>query len=157
MGYQETLRVQDVINGKLGSVYIVKDGERRLAMECKNVTANFKKNKKEIPVLGISGVKHKATGWSGSGSMDMYYGTSELRDSAIKFINTGIDTYYEMIITNEDPSSDIGRQSVVLTGVNFYDTVLAKIDINSTELDEQINFTFHGCEMLEKFKEYKGE
>ena len=37
------------------------------------------------------------------------------------------------------------------------DAILAKIDINNTELDEQINFTFHGCDILEKFNEYKGE
>lgn len=157
MSYQETLRVQDVINGRLGSVYIVKNGERRLMMECKDITANFKKNKKEIPVLGASGVKHKATGWTGTGSMTMYYGSSELREAAIKYINTGVDSYYELVITNEDPSSDIGRQTVTLTGVNFDDAILAKIDINSTELDEQINFTFHGCDILEKFKNYVGE
>lgn len=157
MSYQETLRVQDVINGRLGSVYLIKDGERRLMMECKDVTANFKKNKKEIPVLGASGMKHKATGWTGSGSMSMYYGSSILREYAIQYANTGVDVYCELVITNEDPSSDIGRQTVTLTGVNFNDAILAKIDINNTELDEQINFTFHGCDILEKFDEYKGE
>lgn len=157
MSYQETLRVQDVINGRLGSVYIIKNGERRLMMECKDITANFKKNKKEIPVLGASGVKHKTTGWSGTGTMTMYYGSSALREAAIQYINTGVDNYYELVITNEDPSSDIGRQTVTLTGVNFDDAVLAKIDINNSESDEQINFTFHGCDILEKFKDYKGE
>lgn len=31
------------------------------------------------------------------------------------------------------------------------------IDINSTELDEQINFTYQGSSILEKFKDYVGE
>lgn len=157
MSYQETLKVNDAINGRLGSVYLIKDGERRLMMEVKDVTANFKKNKKEIPVLGASGAKHKATGWSGSGSMTVYYGSSTLREAAIKYINTGVDSYYELVITNEDPSSNIGRQTITLTGVNFDDAVLAKLDVNNSELDEQINFTFHGCDMLEKFSEYVGE
>lgn len=157
MGYQETLRVQDVINGALGAVYLVENGQRELLMNCKDINAEFKKNKKEIKVLGSAGAKHKATGWSGTGSMTMYYGTSKLREAAIKYINEGIDAYYEMVVTNEDPSSDIGSQSVVLTGVNFDNTVIAKIDINSTELDEQINFTYQGANILEKFKDYVGE
>ena len=37
MSYQETLKVNDAINGRLGSVYLIKDGERRLMMECKDV------------------------------------------------------------------------------------------------------------------------
>lgn len=157
MSYQATLRAQDTINGALAQVYLIENGQRELMMNCKDVSAELKKNKKEIKVLGCTGTKHKASGWNGTGSMTMYYGTSKLREAAIKYINEGIDTYYEMVITNEDPSSDLGRQSIVLTGVNFDNTILAKVDINSNELDEQISFTFQGANILESFKEYKGE
>ncbi len=157
MSYQETLRVQDVINGALGSVYLIENGTRELLMNCKDIVIDFKKNKKEIKVLGSAGAKHKATGWSGTGTMTMYYGTSKLREDALNYISNGIDRYYELVVTNEDPSSDIGTQSVVITGVNFDNLTLAKIDINSTELDEQISFTYQDAKLIEKFKPYKGE
>ncbi len=157
MAYQESLKAQDTINGALASVYIVENGQRTLVMNCIDITAEIKKNKKEIKVLGITGSKHKSAGWTGTGSMTMYYGTSKLREAIIKYINEGIDTYYEMVISNEDPSSDIGTQTISLTGVNFDNVTLAKVDINSTELNEQVNFTFQGANLLEKFTEYKGE
>ena len=157
MAYQETLRVQDVINGALGAVYLIENGQRELVMNCKDITAEVKKNKKEIKVLGSAGAKHKATGWTGTGSMTMYYGTSKLREAMLKYMDKGIDSYYEMVVSNNDPSSDIGTQTVVLAGVNFDNTTLAKVDINNSELDEQITFTFQGASMLEKFNQYKGE
>lgn len=157
MAYQETLRVQDVINGALGALYLVENGQRELLMNCKDIVAETKKNKREIKVLGQTGAKHKAAGWTGTGSMNMYYGSSKLREVMVEYMQTGKDRYYELIVSNNDTSSDIGTQTVVLTGVNFDNVTLAKLDINSTELDEQITFTYQGAEILDKFNQYKGE
>lgn len=154
---QQTLKAWDTINGALASVYIVKNGQRTLAMNVKDLEAKVSKNKREIKVLGNAGSKHKSAGWSGTGTLTMYYGTSALREAMLDYMETGKDTYFEIIVTNSDPSSDIGEQTVQLTGVNFDDTILAKVDINSTELDESLTFTFQGANMLNKFKEYVGE
>lgn len=154
---QPTLRAQDVLNGAYGAVYLVENGQRELVINCQEIVAEVKKNKQEIKVLGTNVSKQKAVGWSGTGTMTMYYGTSKLREIMGDYINQGIDKYFQLVISNNDPSSDIGTQTIALNGVNFDNTTMAKLDVNNTKLDEQISFTFQGVEILEKFKTYQGE
>ena len=123
----------------------------------KNVEAKMDKNKSEIPVLGQTGMKHKANGWTGTGKMTIYYATSKYREMMIKYIKQGIDTYFDLIIENEDPTSTIGKQTMQLKKVNLDGIILAKLDVESTELDEDMEFTFEDADMLNAFTELVGE
>ena len=89
--------------------------------------------------------------------MTVYYSTSKFRDLMLKYIKEGKDTYFEIVIENKDPSSDIERQSVALKQVNIDNVTMAKLDINSTELDEEMTFTFNDIDILESFKPVIGE
>lgn len=89
--------------------------------------------------------------------MKMYYCTSKFREMMVKYIDESVDTYFEMLIENEDPSSEIGRQTVILKQVNINTVDIAKIDIDSTELDEEIEFTFNGVEVRNSFDKVIGE
>ena len=156
MNYK-TLKAVDAINGALGMVYIDINGTREPLLQVKDVEVNVKKNKSEIKVLGSTGTKHKANGWTGTGSMTVYYASSKFRKIMLDYMNTGKDTYFTLFIENDDPSSNLGRQNVVLRNVNLDETILAKLDISSTELDESMNFTFDKAEILSEFKEPEGE
>ena len=59
MAYQETLKPQDTLNPALAYVYILENRQRTLVMNCIDITAEIKKNKKEIKVLGVTGSKHE--------------------------------------------------------------------------------------------------
>lgn len=156
-----TLKAWDAINGAEGTVYAdieingVKTREEMLYV--KKVEAKIEKNKSEIKVLGSTSTKHKANGWKGSGSMTIYYATSLFRKLMLEYMKTGKDTYFTLYIENEDPSSEIGRQAIVLKQVNLDNVVFAKIDIDSTELDEEINFTFNDADILNEFDAVVGE
>ena len=63
----------------------------------------------------------------------------------------------DLYIENEDPSSDAGKQKIWLKNVNFDKIILAKLDVDSTELDEEVSFTFDGAEILNEFDEVEGE
>ncbi len=152
-----TLKAWDTINGALGTCYVDIDGQKEEALYLKNIEANIKKNKREIKVLGQTGTKHKASGWSGTGKMTAYYSTSKFREIMLKYIKEGKDTYFEIIIENNDPSSDIQRQSIALKQVNIDTMTMAKLDINNTELDEEMTFTFNDVDILESFKPIVGE
>lgn len=89
--------------------------------------------------------------------MTVYYSTSKFRELMLKYIKEGKDTYFEIVIENKDPSSDIERQSVALKQVNIDNVTMAKLDINSTELDEEMTFTFNDIDILESFKPVIGE
>lgn len=152
-----TLKAWDAINGAQGICYAVINGSKEEMIYVKNVDAKIEKEKSEIKVLGQTGAKHKANGWKGSGSMTLYYTTSIFRKMMLDYVKTGKDLYFEMIIQNEDPASEIGKQTICLKQVNIDNVSIAKLDINSTELDEDISFTFNDVEMLNEFDEVIGE
>lgn len=152
-----TLKAWDAINGAEGICYAVINGNQEEMIYVKNIEAKVEKEKSEIKVLGQTGAKHKANGWKGSGTMNMYYVTSAFRKMMIEYIKKGKDTYFDLYIVNEDPSSEIGKQQIWLKQVNINSLVIGKLDINSTELDEDIEFTFNDVEILQEFDKAIGE
>ena len=152
-----TLKAWDTINGALGTCYVNIDGKKEEVLYLKDIEAKIKKNKREIKVLGQTGTKHKSSGWVGTGKMTVYYSTSKFRELMLKYVKEGKDTYFEIIVENNDPASDIKRQSIALKQVNIDNVTMAKLDINSTELDEEMTFTFNDVDILDSFEEIVGE
>ena len=150
MGY---LKAKDTVNGALGTCFAIIDGKRYELMQVKNVTASVKKTKTEIPILGMTGKQHKSGGWEGSGKMTAYYVSSLFRELMLKYMKDGVDTYFELMITNEDPSGATGKQTVLLKDVNIDEMVISKLDVNQAAMDEEISFTFGDVDLLDKFAE----
>lgn len=157
MGKQKTLKAWDAINGASGTCYAVIDGEQHDMIYLKKISAKVTKSKSEIKVLGSTATKHKANGWSGTGTAEMYYVTSMFRKMMVEYIKTGKDLYFDLHIINEDPSSEIGKQHIWLKQVNIDEISVGELDINSTELSEEINFTFNDVDIMNKFDEPIGE
>ena len=74
----------------------------------------------------------------------------------LDYKNTGEDTYFEMQITNEDPTSGVGRQTIVLMDCNIDGGILAKFDADAEYLDEDFDFTFEDFTMPETFTDLEG-
>ncbi len=147
------LNAKDTINGTQGTCFAVIDNTRTELMQVKNITATVEKNKTEIPILGITGKQHKAGGWKGTGKMTAYYISSMFRKMMLDYIKTGKDTYFELMVTNEDPTSGTGSQTVVLKGVNLDSVVFTKLDVEKEALDEDMEFTFNDVDILDTFDE----
>ncbi len=147
------LNAKDTINGTQGTCFAVIDNTRTELMQVKNITATVEKKKTEIPILGITGKQHKAGGWKGTGKMTAYYVSSMFRKMMLDYIKTGKDTYFELMVTNEDPTSGTGTQTVVLKGVNIDTVVFTKLDVEKEALDEEMEFTFNDVDILDTFNE----
>ena len=146
------LRAGDTISGQEGKATMtMPDGTVQDLFYIKTAEATFEKNKAEVKTLGKRGTQHKTNGWSGSGSMTIYYITSLFRQMAYRYAKEGIDTYFTITITNEDPSSTIGRQTVSLFNCNVDSTILAKLDVDSDSLEEDLDFTFDDFAILDQF------
>jgi hypothetical protein len=145
------LRAGDTISGQEGKATTNISGSIQDMFYLKTIEATFEKNKAEIKTIGKRGTQHKTTGWSGSGTMNVYYVTSLFRKMAINYIKTGKDTYFDITVQNDDPSSTVGKQTVVLYGCNVDSTILAKLDVDADALDEDIDFTFDDCDILDEF------
>lgn len=145
------LRAGDTISGQEGKATSVIDGNVQDMFYVKTLEAIFEKIKAEVKTLGKRGTQHKGAGWSGAGSMTIYYVTSLFREMALKYAKTGKDTYFNITIVNDDPTSTIGKQTVVLYNCNIDNVVLAKLDTDSDTLDEDIDFTFDDFDILDSF------
>lgn len=145
------LKLSDTISGQEGRAYATINKNVEEMFYVKTLEATIEKKKAEGKTLGRRGTQHKATGWSGTGSMTIYYITSLFRQQTLDYIKTGKDVYFDITIVNEDPSSSVGKQTVTLKNVNLNSVIIAKLDTESEMLDESIEFTFEDVEILDSF------
>ncbi|RAI92387.1 tail tube protein [Paenibacillus pabuli] len=145
------LKASDTISGQEGRAYATINGQTEEMFYVKTLEATVEKQKAEVKTLGRRGVQHKATGWSGSGSMTIFYTTSRFRELMLQYMQNGVDTYFDIEVTNEDPSSTIGKQTVTLKGVNLDSVIMASLDTEAEALEEEVSFTFEDVDMPMSF------
>lgn len=147
----EVMHSRDSISGSLAECFVTIDGNRYNFMQAINLEATFSKNKTKVPILGKTGKGNKANGWDGTGKATFHYNTSIFREMMLKYKDTGEDLYFDMQVTNEDPTSTVGKQTVILKDCNIDGGILAKFDADADYIDESMDFTFEDFEIPEKF------
>jgi hypothetical protein len=155
----QTMHARNAVSSKMAECYVTIDGNRYNFMSAINVEVTFEKNKTEVAILGRMNKGHKSTGSTISGSAEFHLNTSIWRELAERFQNYGEDVYFDMQITNEDPTTEIGRQTIVLHDCNFDSVTLAAFDADSDDsLTESIDFTAESFSFgnNEKFKMMDG-
>lgn len=150
------LKGEDTISASLAECFVTIENNRYNFMQAINIEAKIEKTKTEVPILGKTGKGNKSTGWKGTGSATFHYNTTIFRKLAERYKNTGEDIYFDMQITNEDPTSKAGRQTVILKDCNFDGLILAKFDADGEYLDEDMDFTFEDFEIPEEFNQLLG-
>lgn len=151
-----TMDAKDSISAKTAECYITIENNRYNFMQAIKLEAKLEKTKTKVPILGKTGSGNKSTGWSGAGSATFHYNTSIFRKLLQRYKDTGEDLYFDMQITNYDPSSSAGRQTVVLIGCNIDGGILAKFDADGEYLDEDLDFTFEDFRIPEEFQMLNG-
>ena len=151
-----TMNAKDAVSASLAECFITIDGNRYNFMQAINLEANFEKSKTEVPILGKTGKGNKSTGWRGTGTATFHYNTSIFRELLYRFKETGEDIYFDIQVTNEDPTSSVGRQTVILKDCNIDGGVLTKFDADADYLDETLDFTFEDFEIPKKFNMLPG-
>lgn len=152
----QTMNAKDAVSASLAECFVTISGNRFNFMQAINLEAKIEKTKSEIPILGKTGKGNKSTGWKGTGSATFHYNTSIFRELLYKFKETGEDVYFDIQVTNEDATSSVGRQTVILKGCNIDGGTLTKFDAGSEYLDEDMDFTFEDFEIPEKFTALAG-
>ena len=156
MPKNQIMHAKDSVSAALAECYVTIEDKRYNFMQAINLEASIEKNKVEVPILGKTGKGNKATGWSGSGSATFHYNTTIFRDLLKRFKETGEDVYFDIQVTNEDPTSAVGRQTVILKDCNLDGGVIAKFDADEEYLEDEFDFTFEDFEIPEKFSMLDG-
>ncbi|MDE6123929.1 MAG: phage tail tube protein [Eubacterium sp.] len=146
-----TMNAKDALSAKLAECFVTIGSNRYNFMQAINFEAKFERTKTEVPILGKTGTGNKSTGWKGTGSATFHYNTSVFREMMLKYKDTGEDVYFEIQVTNEDPTSSAGRQTVVFMDCNIDGGILSKFDADGEYLDEDMDFTFEDFKMPETF------
>lgn len=152
----QTMHAKDSVFAALAECYVTIDGTRYNFMQAIDLEAVMEKEKVEVPILGRTGRGNKANGWKGTGSATFHYNTSVFRKVMQEYKRTGKDLYFDMQITNLDPTSSVGAQTVVLKDCNLDSVIVAKFDADGEYLDEEFDFTFEDWELAEEFSELQG-
>lgn len=152
----QIMHAKDTISAVTAECYVTIGGNRWNFLHVIDLEASIKKNKAKVPILGKIGKGNKSTTWEGSGKFKTHYVSSKFREIVKHWKDTGEDMYFDIQITNEDPTSAAGRQTIILKDCNLDDVVLAKFDADGEILDEECSFTFEDFEMPERFKPLEG-
>lgn len=145
------LQAEDAVNGREGVATAEIDGEVVELMELANINVTIEKEKTEFKAMGTRNTQNKTTGWSGSGSANVRYISSRWAKLMERYVKTGKDTYFTIVVTNQDPSSATGKQVIQVLGCNIDSLDIAKLDIDTEILDQDIDFTFNDFNVLQEF------
>ena len=148
------LNAIDLISGGEAEFYIVANGKRTWCMNATKVNATYTKKKTEIRVLGSRTSKHKSSGGEGTGTMSLYYNSSLFRKIMEEYKESGVDSYFEAYVTNNDSTSSAGRQTTRLVDVNLDSIIVAMFDVEQDgALVEDVAYTFDDWNLMESFNE----
>lgn len=147
---------KDAVSAKLAECFITVGNNRYNFMQAIDFEAKFERVKSKIPILGQPGAGNKSTSWRGTGKATFHYNSAVFRDMMLKFKNTGNDVYFEIQVTNHDPASSSGKQTIVFVDCNIDGGILAKFDANGEYLDERLDFTFEDFRIPQRFNRLSG-
>ena len=145
------LQAEDAVNGREGIATAEINGQIVELMELANISVTVEKNKTEFKAMGTRNTQNKTIGWTGTGSATVRYVSSRWAKMIQEYVKTGRDTYFTIVVTNEDPGSATGRQVIQVLGCNIDSVDLAKLDIDTEVLEQDVNFTFNDFNILEEF------
>ena len=151
-----TMKAPDTVSAKLAYCFITIGGNRYNFMQLINFEAKVEKEKAEVPILGRVMKGNKPVGLSGTFSGTAHYNQSIFRQALLQYKETGMDPYFEIQVTNDDPQSSAGRQTMVLLDCNTDGGILTKFDADGEYLDEDLEGTFEDFKMPEAFKLLNG-
>lgn len=151
-----TMVAKDAISAKLAAAYVNVGNERYLLFQAKSLEATIEKEKDQVSILGRTMKGNKSYSAKGSGKLTIYKNTNLFDDMILKLVNEGADTYFDLQVINDDPTSDAGRRSITLLNCNIDKTTIAAFDAEGKWLEDEIDFTFEGVRRAEKFTELDG-
>jgi hypothetical protein len=151
------MREADAISGKYASATAKINGRIEELFYARSLEATITKKKVDVPILGKTNTPQRAAGWSGTGTMTVYYVTSVFRKLMRDYIKTGQDFWFTLSVTNEQPGSAAGVQTAELIDCNLDSIIAARFDSTSDDmLEEEMPFTFNDYELLDEFNTITG-
>ena len=150
------MNAMDAMAGSQASAYLTIEGTRYCFMQMYAFESSMEINIQEVPILGKTGNGNKPSGWTGTWKGTAHDNQSVLRKYFLEYKKTGRLPSFDIQVTNEDQSTSLGRQTIILKNCLAKGGILAKYDAGAEILDEEIEGTFDDWEMPETFSLLEG-
>lgn len=150
------MEARDSVSGSLAECYLTLDGRRYNFMQLTEFESKWAVTMTDVPILGRVMKGKKPTGAAGTWTGTAHFNQSVLRKWLLRYKKTGIIEPFEIQVSNEDPSSRAGRQTITHTGCYVDSSILAKITAGDEILTEELSGTFDDWDMPETFNELEG-
>ena len=143
---------RDTVNGTQGTAFMTIDGKNQELFRAKNIKVSADIQATDMKALGTTRIQQKTTGVKQTGSGTLYYGSDLLVQMAMTFMETGAIPYFDLQITNNDPVSTVGIQTMAYYGCKLTGEVLLSIlDIDSDMLEQPFTFSYTNAKKLASF------
>lgn len=129
------------------------DGQNIEMFGMKKFQSNAEFQEADFKVVGTTLVQKKTTGVTLTGSMIIYYGTPHFLRLLQEYLKTGRLPYFTLQITNDDPSTSVGTQTVVLYNVKLQKLPVAMLDADADVLGMEVSFSYTNLEVLNYFND----
>lgn len=144
------------VRGTDATVTVDIDTKRINLFQVKNFDSNANITLDEVPRIGTRTVGHKLSTITYEGSFTAYHGSPEARRAFLQYVATGKWPNIQITTRLEDKDTGIGALTVVHKFVHFSTVPLAKIDAETTSLEEDFDFTCDTVEIPEEFQNLPG-
>lgn len=142
---------RDALNGKTGKAFLTVNGRNNELFSIKKFQSDGEFQESDFKVVGTTLVQKKTTGVTLTGSMTIYYGTPLFLEMLQTYLKTGTLPYFTIQITNDDPSSTVGTQTVALYNCKLSKVPVAMLDADAEWLEEEVTFSYTNLEVLNAF------
>ena len=146
---------RDALNGKEGKAFLTQEGRIHEMFSLKNLHVNAEFEESDFKVVGTRIIQKKTSGIQLLGDMEIYLGSPLFLDMALKYINGGILPYFTLQVTNNDPGSTVGEQTIALENAKLKNCPLTVLDAEAEYLAVKIDFSFTYVRLLKAFSNPK--
>lgn len=144
---------RDALNGKEGKAFMTLNGRNIEMFSLKKFQSDAEFQESDFKVVGTRLVQKKTTGVSLTGSMTIYYGTPHFLRILQEYLKTGKLPYFTLQVTNDDPSTSVGTQTVAFYNVKLQKLPIAILDAEAEFLEMEVSFSYTGIEVLNYFND----
>ena len=142
---------RDALNGKEGRAFVTINGRQFELFDCKNVKLEYSVEASDFKVIGTRKVQKKTTGITYSGSMTIVYGTDLFKELVRDYIKNGNPPFFDLQVTNLDPATSVGAQTVIARDCMINSGTFAQLDSDTDFLQEDIAFSYTDIDFLDVF------
>lgn len=142
---------RDALNGKEGRAVCTVNGKQMELFGLKNLKIDYSLDSSDFKIVGTRLVQKKTTGIQLTGSMTIVYGTPTFKQMIKDYMVTGAIPYFTLQVTNNDPATTVGEQTIALYNCRLNSGNIAQLDADADFLTEDVSFDFTQFEILKSF------